>query len=91
MTAAASTSGRAPCSADPELFFPTGRGIHDQYNTNRAKKICHGCPLQVACLDAIMRYEAGQDKDLRYGIQGGLDPGERHDLARRTTRKAKAS
>jgi WhiB family redox-sensing transcriptional regulator len=69
-------SARGHCAEkDPELFFPPRDG-----STEEAKAICSSCVVRRQCLAyAVVAEEP-------YGIWGGLDPGERHNLRRRLQR-----
>jgi WhiB family transcriptional regulator, redox-sensing transcriptional regulator len=60
----------AACSdADVELFYP-GKGG----STWAAKRICAGCPVRAACLQAAL------ETDERFGIWGGKSVRERRRL-----------
>jgi hypothetical protein len=65
-----------PCRApdvDPEWFFPAPA---DAVIARRAKQLCDGCPIRVACLAiALARNET-------FGIWGGLTEHERRRLPR---------
>jgi WhiB family transcriptional regulator, redox-sensing transcriptional regulator len=39
-----------PCRDDPELFF-----ADDQEQVERARALCHQCPVRRACLNAALR------------------------------------
>jgi WhiB family transcriptional regulator, redox-sensing transcriptional regulator len=71
----------AACNGrEPELFFPTA-GEHTppgraQYA--KARAVCASCPVRADCLDYAI--EAGLD----HGMFGGMTPGERRELARRS-------
>jgi WhiB family redox-sensing transcriptional regulator len=68
---------RAACrDVDPELFFPVGTGPAAQAQVIAAKRICHGCPVQLPCLEWALR--SPQDE----GVWGALDPVERRGLRR---------
>jgi hypothetical protein len=66
-------AGHVLCAeTDSEIFFPA----HDDPATE-ARQICARCPVREDCLNfAIANNE-------RYGIWGGLDPGERDSLRRK--------
>lgn len=49
-------------------------------NTPRALQLCIGCPARLDCLAAALREEANQDRDLMYGVRGGLTAAERHQV-----------
>jgi WhiB family transcriptional regulator, redox-sensing transcriptional regulator len=49
-----------PCRAEPELFF-----AEDPRDLGRARELCGGCPMRVACLaGALQRREP-------WGVWGG--------------------
>lgn len=63
--------------ADPDLFTPDayrGQPVRD------AKAVCNRCPSRKPCLDDALTTEAGQSRQMRESIRGGLTPGERYDL-----------
>lgn len=64
-------AARTPACAghpDPDLWFDNGR-------EDEAKAVCGGCPVRARCLkDALDRKEP-------FGVWGGLDSGERRQLA----------
>lgn len=62
--------------ADPELFFPVGRGGPAAAQAREAKKVCDGCAVRETCL--LWALETGQDA----GVWGGLDEDERRALRR---------
>lgn len=67
---------RAACRGeDPELWFSD---IPEE--TAEAREVCQGCPERVPCLDWALR------TDQRYGVWGGMGPGERRPLARERRR-----
>lgn len=52
----------------------------DPYDTNdraKAKALCTGCPVRLACLDDAMEEEAGLTGRSRYLVRGGYTPRER--------------
>lgn len=60
---------------DPELFFPIGRGIHADAQTERAKQVCRRCPVREECFrDAMSPPEA------EYGVFGGTDEHQRRAM-----------
>ncbi|MCW2541575.1 MAG: putative regulatory protein [Frankiales bacterium] len=63
---------RGACrSVDPESLFVAGAAQH------KAKAICSGCPVRVACLaDAL-------DSRAEFGVWGGMTERERRNLLRR--------
>ena len=62
---------------DPELWFPDTR---EHTKATAAKTICADCPLQTACLEEALDYEAGHGD--RWGIRGGLTAAERAQVAK---------
>ncbi|MGQ0481988.1 MAG: WhiB family transcriptional regulator [Pseudonocardia sp.] len=55
---------------DPDVFFPD-KG----YSPRDARRVCAGCEVRSECLaDALAR------RDVRFGVLGGLTPGERRRL-----------
>jgi WhiB family redox-sensing transcriptional regulator len=70
-------------SQDPELFFPIGTTDRALAQLQRAKAVCHACPVQEPCLDWALRSEPiGQES----GVAAGLSEGERRALKRRAAR-----
>jgi WhiB family redox-sensing transcriptional regulator len=68
----------APCAeTDPEVFFPEALGYAE--STRRARDICHGCPVQVACLSFALTH------DERHGIWAGTTPDQRQAMTRGAT------
>jgi WhiB family redox-sensing transcriptional regulator len=58
-------------NSDPDALFVQGAA------QNRAKMICRGCPVRVACLaDAL-------DNQVEFGVWGGMTERERRALLRR--------
>ncbi|RAJ44140.1 transcription factor WhiB [Kitasatospora sp. SolWspMP-SS2h] len=73
---------RAACAQeDPELFFPVGTGGSALRQTERAKTVCHGCPVLKQCLSWAL--ESGQE----YGVWGGTGEEERRAMKRRAARE----
>ena len=67
---------------EPSIFFPEHEDLtkREQMDANEtAKRICHSCPVRLACLDDAMFHER-VDRD-RYGIWGGTTPSQRCDIA----------
>ena len=64
---------RALCiQTDPEAFYVEKGG-----STREAKRICLGCEVRSACLEYAL------ENDERFGVWGGMSPGERRRLKRR--------
>lgn len=71
-TALGAWAVRALCAdADPEVFFPPQGDP-----AIRAREICGQCQVRDECL--VYALENGE----KFGIWGGLDPGERAELRR---------
>lgn len=67
----------AACTVvDPELFYPLDLDPGGPA-VAAARRVCAGCPVQLACLLDVM---AGEDPAMRWGITAGLTPGERSAL-----------
>ncbi|MCF7552603.1 WhiB family transcriptional regulator [Pseudonocardia sp. WMMC193] len=72
---------RANCRGkDPELFFPVGEGDLARWQAARAKAICRGCAVLVACRDWARAHEDA-------GVWGGEAEQERRDQRRRQGRR----
>lgn len=56
---------------DPELFFPDPSTDHASQQVEQAKAVCGTCRVREPCL----RWAA--DRQVRFGIWGGLTPTER--------------
>jgi len=71
------------CRSHPvELFFPDDmRGREHAAVEQRAKTICHGCPVLQSCRQHAIHYPEN------YGIWGGLSPTDRTRLRRRIIRR----
>jgi WhiB family redox-sensing transcriptional regulator len=68
----------ACAKSDPDVFNDPGRK-----NIEAAKRVCAGCPLRRACLEAAMRAEDGVIASARHGIYGGATGPERATLDKR--------
>lgn len=67
--------GYAACRrADPRLFFPVGDDLEALVQTERAKRVCGGCPVRAACLD----WALATGREL--GVWGGTAAGERRAM-----------
>ena len=60
----------------PDDFFPVGEGPAARAQAERAKRICHRCPVEEQCRTWAL------DEGLRHGVFGGLDDAERVRAAR---------
>lgn len=54
--------GTAPCSADPDVFFPEGRGADAK--EKQVAKFCQGCPYIKECLQFALEND-------EWGVWGG--------------------
>ncbi|WP_217369028.1 WhiB family transcriptional regulator [Nonomuraea antri] len=69
-------SNRAAClDEDPELFFPISVEGPSRSQVEKAKKICHRCPVREACLSYAI------DTRQAHGVWGGTDPAQRRELS----------
>ena len=76
---------RAVCvDADPELFFPVGESGPAAAQAQRAKRVCHGCPVEERCLEWALSTSRTS------GVWGGTDEEERRRLRRRGERRRAA-
>lgn len=70
---------KAACAeVEPEVFFHSV-GANP---FGLAFAICRDCPVRGECLDAAMSAEAGVDVRRRFGMFGGMTPGDRMRLER---------
>lgn len=73
---------RAACvDADPELFFPVGESGPAAEQAERAKQVCHACPVEEQCLEWAL------STNRTSGVWGGTDEEERRRLRRRGDRR----
>ncbi len=73
------------CIGQPERwFFPNGGGTNATHAYNKGRQVCAHCPVRNRCLTEAMRMEGWLDAQWRFGLWGGLTPGERVELMRRT-------
>lgn len=56
---------------DPSFFFPS-----DGVGVEHARKVCAGCPVQVACLEYALQYR------IEHGVWGGASERERRRILR---------
>jgi WhiB family redox-sensing transcriptional regulator len=76
---------RAACvDADPELFFPVGESGPAAAQAERAKRVCHSCPVEEQCLQWAL------NTSRTTGVWGGTDEEERRRLRRRGDRRRPA-
>ena len=69
---------RAACSLDDaELFLPSESGHIQKERAERAKEICHKCPVVRECLEYALKKELNSESD---GVLGGMTPRERRNL-----------
>lgn len=83
---------RAACSTLPaSIFFDDVFPEDEDGNAlpliqpalDRAKAVCQSCPVRVSCHLAAMEEEAGAAESRRYGVRGGITPGQRYSIWRR--------
>ncbi|MER5750677.1 WhiB family transcriptional regulator [Streptomyces sp. NPDC002088] len=67
-----------------ELWFAPDRRAEA---IEEAKRLCHLCPVRMACLRAEMAAEGNAGRDRRFGVRGGLTGGERHALHKELQRR----
>ena len=72
---------RASCvGLDGEGFFPTGtwQGPNESRQAYAvALRVCIRCPVREQCLDAALAEEGPSSRHNRYGMRGGMTPGQR--------------
>lgn len=80
---------RAACrNQNPELFFPIGTTDRALTQLQKAKAVCHTCPVREPCLEWVLRSEPlGQEA----GVCAGLGEAERRSLKRRAARMPQPS
>lgn len=67
---------------DTEIFF------HVTGNPILPRSVCAVCPVRAECLADAMQFESQlTNRQLRYGMYGGLLPGERRELHDHLTKK----
>lgn len=67
---------RAACrSEDPELFFPVSDDGSSLLQIERARRICHRCPVLRECRGWALR------NGERDGVWGGLTPRQRREMS----------
>lgn len=71
--------------ADPELFFPEGRGRELATNAE-AVAFCVRCPVRRACLESELARGLPQ-----FGWSGGKSPAEREAIIRKRKRRRAAA
>lgn len=49
----------------------------------RARSVCSGCPVRTECYLAALDEEAGAAEARRFGLRGGVTPGQRYSIWRR--------
>lgn len=79
-----------PCDADPDFWFPEGKGGHAVlHQMEAAAAICNSsCFLRERCLEVAMAAEGTAEKGYRFGVFGGLTPAQRANLARQRRRRS---
>lgn len=64
----------------PELWFADTKTPNDRDARAFAIALCKGCPVRQRCLDAALEVEGNVAGSGRFGIRGGLTPGQRARL-----------
>lgn len=55
------TVKKAPCAADPDLFYPAGgRSINDLRQIREAKAICQRCPVLAECAREVATWPSSR-------------------------------
>ncbi len=74
----------AACSGhDGDLWFPVSfQTAAGRDQVEDAKRICHSCLVQLACLEDALQREGTMKAESRDGIYGGLTPSERFNVYR---------
>jgi hypothetical protein len=67
-------TGREPCIAEPDLFFPLGPGRSPE--VERAKEMCGWCHVRQQCLAYALT------RDVK-GIWGGATEADRQSMRRK--------
>lgn len=70
---------------DPDLFFPVGTTGQALVQIERAREVCHECPVSTDCLEFAL--ETNQDS----GIWGGTSEEERRKIRREMVARNKAA
>ena len=68
---------------DDDPWYPQGKW--GQANESRlayavAARVCQRCPVQAECLSAALAEEGPASASNRYGMRGGLTPGQRRSV-----------
>lgn len=69
---------------EPRLFFPVGLTGSALAQAERAKAVCALCPVVEECLAFAVT------TNQEYGVWGGLDEEERHEVRRSWRREARS-
>jgi len=78
MTMTARQRTLAACrTLDPELFFPVGNSGPALAQAEKAKAVCHLCPVEAACLEEAI------ERAIEFGVWGGMSERERREHRRR--------
>jgi WhiB family redox-sensing transcriptional regulator len=73
---------RAACKGRTgDVWFHEGES-EGEYRSY-AKSFCVTCPVRLNCLATALRLEGASGQTSRFGIWGGLDPEQRHNLYKR--------
>lgn len=72
-----SQTARALCREKVNAGEASANWWFDEHFYDRARAICADCPGSKACLEYALSFERGLARQVRFGIWGGLTPGER--------------
>lgn len=69
----------ALCGGDPDNWFleEVRPQSAKQLAVRKAKATCRICPVKLRCASEILRLEAGQPAQMRFGVFGAMTPEER--------------
>jgi hypothetical protein len=88
MSEGGAAEGLCRSAPDPDLWFPAGfQTEEDKRQAREAAAVCGVCPVQLACLRAVLRRELGVSKAYRYGVWAGLTPSQRAGLQEELDRR----
>lgn len=72
--------------ADPSMFVDA----RNSRDVEKAKRVCAICPVVEECLEFALACEGDETRSNRFGIYGGLTPGERIRINRQRRRAGAA-
>lgn len=77
---------QASCTGSGDAWFLSGKEF--QQEIEAAIDVCWSCPVAGECLVYAMEVERGVSQSYRFGIWGGLTPGQRVKLDRARVKEA---